>query len=99
MSDAKGINVLAICGSLRMGSYNRAALRTAIELRLHVEHDAAFIFEELFHQRPSAADIRIMRDGKYHSVGGAQCSHLHKLDAVFVLDLARIGHRVVHLDR
>jgi chromate reductase, NAD(P)H dehydrogenase (quinone) len=33
MSDAKGINVLAICGSLRMGSYNRAALRTAIELR------------------------------------------------------------------
>jgi len=33
MSDAKGINVLAICGSLRAGSYNRAALRTAIELR------------------------------------------------------------------
>jgi chromate reductase len=33
MSDAKGINVLAICGSLRTGSYNRAALRTAIELR------------------------------------------------------------------
>ena len=32
MSDAKGINVLAICGSLRTGSYNRAALRTAIEL-------------------------------------------------------------------
>src|SRR5207302_500805 len=33
MSDAKGINVLAICGSLRAGLYNRAALRTAIELR------------------------------------------------------------------
>src|SRR4029077_14145008 len=33
MSDTKGINVLAICGSLRAGSYNRAALRTAIELR------------------------------------------------------------------
>jgi chromate reductase len=33
MSDAKGINVLAICGSLRSGSYNRAALRTAIELK------------------------------------------------------------------
>ena len=33
MSDAKGINVLAICGSLRTGSYNRAALRTAIELK------------------------------------------------------------------
>jgi chromate reductase, NAD(P)H dehydrogenase (quinone) len=33
MSDAKGISVLAICGSLRTGSYNRAALRTAIELK------------------------------------------------------------------
>jgi chromate reductase len=33
MSDAKGINVLAICGSLRAGSYNRAALRIAIELK------------------------------------------------------------------
>jgi len=33
MSDAKGINVLAICGSLRAGSYNLAALRTAIELK------------------------------------------------------------------
>ena len=33
MSDAKGTNVLAICGSLRAGSYNRAALRTAIELK------------------------------------------------------------------
>ena len=33
MSDAKGINVLAICGSLRTGSYNLAALRTAIELK------------------------------------------------------------------
>ena len=33
MSDAKGINVLAICGSLRTGSYNRAALRTAIKLK------------------------------------------------------------------
>ena len=33
MSDAKGISVLAMCGSLRAGSYNRAALRTAIELK------------------------------------------------------------------
>ena len=33
MSDAKGISVLAICGSLRTGSYNLAALRTAIELK------------------------------------------------------------------
>src|SRR5207249_1752785 len=31
MSEAKGITVLAICGSLRKGSYNKAALRTAIE--------------------------------------------------------------------
>ena len=33
MRDAGRINVLAICGSLRTGSYNRSALRTAIELR------------------------------------------------------------------
>src|SRR6516165_7312869 len=33
MSEAKGITVLGICGSLRAGSYNRAALRTAIELK------------------------------------------------------------------
>src|SRR6516165_4686376 len=33
MSDAKGINVLAICGSLRAGSYNLAALRRASELK------------------------------------------------------------------
>jgi len=33
MSDAKGTDVLAICGSLRTGSYNSAALRTAIELK------------------------------------------------------------------
>ena len=33
MSDAKGINVLAMCGSLRAGSYNRAALRAAIKLK------------------------------------------------------------------
>ena len=33
MSDPKGLNVLGICGSLRKGSYNMAALRTAIELR------------------------------------------------------------------
>ena len=33
MSEAKGITVLAICGSLRAGSYNKAALRTAIELK------------------------------------------------------------------
>src|SRR6184192_2738661 len=31
MSEAKGITVLAICGSLRAGSYNKAALRAAIE--------------------------------------------------------------------
>src|SRR5437763_822494 len=30
MSDASGIKVLAICGSLRKGSYNMAALRIAI---------------------------------------------------------------------
>jgi chromate reductase len=33
MSDAKGISVLGICGSLRKASYNMAALRTAIELK------------------------------------------------------------------
>jgi chromate reductase, NAD(P)H dehydrogenase (quinone) len=33
MSDAGGIKVLGICGSLRKGSYNMAALRTAIELK------------------------------------------------------------------
>lgn len=33
MSDAKGITVLGICGSLRTGSFNRSALRTAIELK------------------------------------------------------------------
>src|SRR5437016_6620072 len=33
MSDPKGVDVLAICGSLRTGSYNRAALRTAIGLK------------------------------------------------------------------
>ena len=33
MSDAGGIKVLGICGSLRKGSFNMAALRTAIELK------------------------------------------------------------------
>ena len=33
MSDAKAISVLAICGSLRKDSFNRAALNAAIELR------------------------------------------------------------------
>ena len=33
MSGAKGITVLGICGSLRKGSYNMAALRTAIEVK------------------------------------------------------------------
>jgi chromate reductase len=33
MSEQRGISVLAICGSLRQGSYNMAALRTAIELK------------------------------------------------------------------
>jgi chromate reductase len=33
MSQPKTISVLAICGSLRKASYNRAALETAIELR------------------------------------------------------------------
>jgi NAD(P)H-dependent FMN reductase len=32
MSDATAISVLGICGSLRKGSFNMAALRTAIEL-------------------------------------------------------------------
>src|SRR6478609_6525154 len=31
MSEAKGITVLGICGSLRAGSFNKAALRAAIE--------------------------------------------------------------------
>ena len=33
MSEKKGITVLGICGSLRAGSFNKAALRTAIELK------------------------------------------------------------------
>jgi chromate reductase, NAD(P)H dehydrogenase (quinone) len=33
MSEAKEIYDLGICGSLRVGSYNMAALRTAIELK------------------------------------------------------------------
>jgi chromate reductase len=33
MSEAKSLSVLGICGSLRQGSFNRAALNTAIELR------------------------------------------------------------------
>jgi chromate reductase, NAD(P)H dehydrogenase (quinone) len=33
MSEAKGITVLGMCGSLRKGSFNRAALNTAIELK------------------------------------------------------------------
>jgi chromate reductase len=33
MSEARGISVLAICGSLRAGSFNRMALRTAIEVK------------------------------------------------------------------
>jgi len=33
MSDAKPLSVLGICGSLRQGSFNKAALHTAIELR------------------------------------------------------------------
>jgi chromate reductase, NAD(P)H dehydrogenase (quinone) len=33
MSEGKGITVLGICGSLRRASFNRALLRTAIELK------------------------------------------------------------------
>jgi chromate reductase len=33
MSDAKPVSVLGVCGSLRQGSFNHAALNTAIELR------------------------------------------------------------------
>jgi chromate reductase len=33
MSEERGITVLGICGSLRAASFNRAALRTAIELK------------------------------------------------------------------
>src|SRR5258707_12673628 len=33
MSEIRSISVLGICGSLRKGSYNMAALQTAIELR------------------------------------------------------------------
>src|SRR5580693_8102376 len=31
MSEGRGITILAICGSLRQGSFNKAALRAAIE--------------------------------------------------------------------
>ena len=33
MSEQREITVLGICGSLRAGSYNKATLRTAIELK------------------------------------------------------------------
>jgi len=33
MSDAKSLSVLGLCGSLRQGSFNMAALRTAIEVK------------------------------------------------------------------
>ena len=33
MSDAKAVSLLAVCGSLRKGSFNRAAMNTAIELK------------------------------------------------------------------
>ncbi len=33
MSETRAITVLGMCGSLRAGSYNRAVLRTAIELK------------------------------------------------------------------
>jgi chromate reductase, NAD(P)H dehydrogenase (quinone) len=33
MSEAKGITVFGICGSLREGSFNKATWRTAIELK------------------------------------------------------------------
>ena len=33
MSEERGINVLGICGSLRAGSYNKATLQTAIEIK------------------------------------------------------------------
>ncbi|MBO0735198.1 MAG: NAD(P)H-dependent oxidoreductase [Alphaproteobacteria bacterium] len=33
MSDAHELTILGICGSLRAGSYNKAALRTAVELK------------------------------------------------------------------
>src|SRR6266571_1199234 len=33
MSDVGGVSILGICGSLRRGSYNMAALRTAIALK------------------------------------------------------------------
>ncbi|MBV8777939.1 MAG: NAD(P)H-dependent oxidoreductase [Alphaproteobacteria bacterium] len=33
MSDAKPVSLLAVCGSLRKGSFNRAAMNTAIELK------------------------------------------------------------------
>src|SRR5690242_8754632 len=33
MSDQGGVSILGICGSLRQGSYNMAALRTAIALK------------------------------------------------------------------
>ena len=33
MSEERGITVLGICGSLRAGSYNKATLQTAIEIK------------------------------------------------------------------
>ena len=33
MSEERGINVLGICGSLRAGSYNKATLQTAIDMK------------------------------------------------------------------
>ncbi len=33
MSDARSLSILGICGSLRQGSYNMAALRTAVALK------------------------------------------------------------------
>jgi chromate reductase len=33
MSEGRGITVLGICGSLRAGSYNKATLQTAIEMK------------------------------------------------------------------
>ena len=33
MSEERGITVLGICGSLRVGSYNKATLQTAIEMK------------------------------------------------------------------
>jgi chromate reductase, NAD(P)H dehydrogenase (quinone) len=67
MSEARGITVIGICGSLRAGSYNRAALRTAIELKppgmtIDVADIAAFpLYNEDVRARGFPAPVETLR--------------------------------------